>query len=202
MKALTVENIFNKNYDLFDFTGEWQEAFSCPEKRGVWFIWGNSGNGKTSFVLQLIKYLATFDKVLLDSLEEGTSHTLLNGFNRVGMSEVANRVLIVNEPLEALTERLQHKKSPRIVVIDSYQFFQLTYKQYINFQQQFSHKLIIFISQADGRLPEGRSAKSVMYASTLKIWVEGYRAFSKGRYIGTTGCYTIWPEGALKYWGE
>lgn len=202
MRTLTVANILNKNYDLFDFDGEWKEAFACPERRGVWFIWGNSGNGKTTFVLQLIKYLTRFDKVLLNSLEEGTSHTLLNGFNRVGMSEVAGKVLIVNEPLEALTARLEQKKSPKIVVIDSYQFFQLTYKQYIKFQQQFSNKLIIFISQADGHAPEGRSAKSVMYASTLKIWVEGYRAFSKGRYIGEKGSYTIYPEGALKYWGE
>ena len=41
-----------------------------------------------------------------------------------------------------------------------------------------------------------------MYDATLKIWVEGYRAFSKGRFIGRTGKYDIWPEHAERYWGE
>ena len=41
-----------------------------------------------------------------------------------------------------------------------------------------------------------------MYDATLKIWVEGFKAFSKGRFIGEKGNYTIWEEGANKYWGE
>lgn len=41
--------------------------------------------------------------------------------------------------------------------------------------------LIIFISHADGKNPAGRSAKSVMYDASLKIYIEGYRAFSKGK---------------------
>ena len=41
-----------------------------------------------------------------------------------------------------------------------------------------------------------------MYDATLKIWVEGFKAFSKGRFIGQTGEFTIWDEGAARYWGE
>jgi len=40
-----------------------------------------------------------------------------------------------------------------------------------------------------------------MYTADLKIWVEGYRAFSKGRTFGELGYYTIWPERAEAYWG-
>ena len=39
-----------------------------------------------------------------------------------------------------------------------------------------------------------------MYDASLKIWVEGYKAFSKGRFIGQTGECVIWPEGARRYW--
>jgi hypothetical protein len=201
-RAYTVDNILNRKYNLFDFNGEWADAFSCPERSGVWFIWGNSGNGKTTFILQLIKNLCQFDKVLLNSLEEGASHTIRNGFVRVGMQEVSKKVLIVSESVEEITMRLDIKKSPGIIIIDSFQYFQLSYKQYIEFKRKFPKKLIIFISHADGRVPSGRAAKSVMYDASLKIWVEGYKAFSKGRYIGPVGNYTIWPEGALKYWGE
>lgn len=41
-----------------------------------------------------------------------------------------------------------------------------------------------------------------MYDASLKVWVEGYTAFSKGRFIGETGKYTIWQEGADRYWGN
>ena len=94
------------------------------------------------------------------------------------------------------------KKSARIVVIDSFQYTLMSYRDYLAFKQQFPDKLIIFISHADGKNPAGRSAKSVMYDASLKIYIEGYRAFSKGRYIGEKGYFDIWPERALKYWGE
>ena len=39
-------------------------------------VWGKSGNGKTSFVLQLCKELTRYGKVAYDSLEEGSSLTM------------------------------------------------------------------------------------------------------------------------------
>lgn len=190
-----------KKYKLFEFEAEWKEAFGCPEMKGVWFIWGGSGNGKTTFILELIKYLAGFAKVAINSLEEGSAHTMQKSFENVGMSEVSGRVLLCEESMEDFTQRMLKKKSPDIGVIDSYQYTMMSYREYLKFKMLMKKKLIIFISHADGKMPAGRSAKSVMYDSGLKIWVEGYKAISKGRYIGETGEYIIWPEGAIKYWG-
>ena len=201
-RALTVQNILDKKYDLFDFVNEWYDFIDKPEKLGIWFIWGNSGNGKTSFVLQLIKALAPFEQMLMNSREEGTRHTLQKSLNAFHMNDVKNRVLFVNENMTDLTIRLKQKKSPRVVIIDSFQYTQMSYRDYLNFKEQFPNKLIIFISHADGKNPAGRSAKSVMYDASLKIWVEGYQAISKGRYIGTTGLkgrYIIWAEKAEEY---
>ena len=88
------------------------------------------------------------------------------------------------------------------MVIDSFQYTQMSFKDYQEFKNRHRDKLIIFISQADGNRPSGRTAVSVMYDATLKIWVEGYRAISKGRYFGSKGYYTIWEERAKVYWGE
>ena len=44
--------------ETLKLTGAWADAFGEPERIGVWFIWGNSGNGKSSFVMQLCKELA------------------------------------------------------------------------------------------------------------------------------------------------
>lgn len=203
LRALTANNLMDKKYQLFDFDNEWYDFVGTPEVNGVWFVWGNSGNGKTTFVLELVKYLSTFVKVAYNSLEEGFSHTMQNSFRNVNMTNsYAKRVLIVNESIDELSTRLLKKNSPHAVIIDSFQYSQLNYKQYIEFKKKHHRKLIIFVSHADGKQPSGRAAKSVMYDSTLKIWVEGYKAFTKGRYIGTTGEYLIWAAGAVKYWGE
>lgn len=201
-RALTVKNIFDKKYSLFDFESEWFDAFGRPEMSGVWFVWGNSGNGKTSFIIQLIKELTRFENVLLNSLEEGTGHTLRKSFEQFDMQDVKNKLHIVSDRPEELISRLKMKKSARIVIIDSFQYTMMSYRDYINFKLMFPDKLIILISHADGKSPAGRSAKSVMYDASLKVWVEGYRAFSKGRYIGEIGHYDIWEERAMRYWGE
>jgi len=201
-RALTVDNVLAKKYKLIDFTGEWYDAFDKPEMSGVWFVWGNSGNGKTSFLIQMIKELAKFDKVLVNSREEGTRHTLQKSLINFNMRDVGkSKVHFVNEGIVDLTTRLKLKKSHRIVVIDSFQYMQISYKEYIRFKEQFPDKLLIFISHADGKSPEGRSAKSVKFDAGLKIYVEGYRAFSHGRYKGAKEEYDIWPKKALKYWG-
>jgi hypothetical protein len=202
-RALTVDNILDKVYDLIEWTGEWYDAFLQPETTGVWFIWGNSGNGKTSFILQLIKVLSGFFKILFNSREEGTTHTLRKSFEDFNMKDARGKLLVVNESIEDLKIQLRMKKSPHVVIIDSFQYMQMSYRDYLDFKEEFeTKKLIIFISHADGKMPAGRSAKSVMYDAKLKIFTEGYRAFSKGRYIGSKGHYDIWPERARTYFGK
>ena len=201
-RGLCVRDILAKKYQRLPFDGAWAEAFGQPERCGVWFIWGNSGNGKTSFVMQLIRQLCHWDRVVLDSLEEGTSLTMQQNLVRHGLQDVGSRLTIVCEPMAELTERLARQKSASTVVIDSFQYTQMTYRDYIALKTRFPEKLLIFLSHAAGVGPKGGAAVSVMYDATLKVWVEGYRAFSKGRFIGPRGYLDVWPEGAARYWGE
>lgn len=194
--------MMRKNREVYAFEGALQEAFGQPEQNGVWFIWGRSGNGKTSFVLQLCKELTRYGKVAYDSLEEGDSLTMQNALMRVGMGDVGRRFILLNESLKELDTRLKRRRSPDIVVVDSFQYAHIDLKQYEEFIDQHKNKLIIFVSQADGLKPWGRTAQSAMYSASLKIWVEGYRAISKGRYRGNLGYYTIWAEKAEEYWNK
>lgn len=199
-KALSMVDLMRKNREVYAFEGALQEAFGQPEQNGVWFIWGRSGNGKTSFVLQLCKELTRYGKVAYDSLEEGDSLTMQNALMRVGMGDVGRRFILLNESLKELDTRLKRRRSPDIVVVDSFQYAHIDLKQYEEFIDQHKNKLIIFVSQADGLKPWGRTAQSAMYSASLKIWVEGYRAISKGRYRGNLGYYSIWAEKAEEYW--
>lgn len=202
-RALSVNEVLNQKKQTFPFEGKWAEAFGRPERTGVWFVWGNSGNGKSSFVMQLCKELCKYDRVAYDSLEEGDSLTMQQSLMRHGMASVGRKFALLNcEAIDDLKTRLRRRKSYNIVVVDSFQYTQMTYRDYIGLKEAFRDKLFIFISHASGRMPSGKAAVSVMYDASLKVWVEGYTAFSKGRFIGETGKYTIWQEGADRYWGN
>lgn len=201
--AKGVKEVLSMKFDTLDFQGAWYDAFGTPERRGVWMIWGGTGSGKTSFVMQLCKELCRFGRVAYDSLEEGACLTMQNTLKRFNMQEVNRRFLLLDaEPLDQLSLRMKRQKSPDFVVIDSFQYTQMTYAQYIKFKEAHRNKLIIFISHACGQNPDGRSAKKVAYDAALKIYVEGKRAHSKGRFIGPKGYFDVWAEEAAKYYGE
>lgn len=201
-RALTVKQVLQKKRDVFPFEGRWNDAFGQPERTGVWFIYGRSANGKTSFVMQLIAELCKYDRVAFNSLEEGDSLSMRDKLVRHGLLGVGNRLHLLNESMTELSDRLYQRKSYNIVVIDSFQYTQMSYRDYIRMKEAHRDKLLIFLSHANGHSPRGAAAVSVKYDATLKIWVEGYKAFSEGRFIGPTGEFTIWPEGAARYWGE
>ena len=201
-RARSVSDLMNQTYNVLDFEGEWLAGIGRPELTGSWLIWGNSGNGKTRFALQLCKYLTRFGRVAYDSLEEGASLSMCKAFEEVGMSEVGCKIILLDqEPINDLITRLEKRKSPVIVVIDSLQYSGMNYADYKTLRDRFRNKLFILISHAEGKLPEGRVAKSIRYDSFVKIWVEGYKAFPASRYGGNEPI-TIWEEGAATFWGN
>jgi hypothetical protein len=87
------------------------------------------------------------------------------------------------------------------VIIDSVQYTGLKYADYVQLKDQFRKKLFILVSHAEGKLPEGRVAKSIRYDAMVKVWIEGYTAFPVSRYGGGMP-YTIWEEGANEFFNK
>lgn len=201
-RTLSAKQVLTIKFDTIRLGGGWDECVGEIETTGIWFIWGNSGNGKTSAVVSLCKELSAFGKVLYNSREEGVSLTMQNTLRRYGMGELGSRFQLANMSLLELDEKISQQRSPKFVVLDSFQFMGLTYKDFRAFCEKHKNKMLIFVSRTRGRQPEGRAAISAMYDASCKIWVEGYKAFSKGRFVGTTGEMTIWDEGAKKYWSD
>lgn len=200
-RTLTTKQVLSIKHNLIPLQGEWGECVGSIDKQGIVFFWGNSGNGKTSAVLSLCKELTNFGKVLYVSFEQGYSYSMQQALIRSSIMECGSRFqLLDTTTMEELSDRLKKPKSPHFIVIDSIQSCGLSYKQFNILRKENPNKLIILISHADGRQPEGRPAKSIKYEADLKIWVEGYTAFSNGRFIGSTGKAVIWEEGAQRYW--
>lgn len=201
-RAISVAEATSKKFKELPFEGKFLDFIGKPTISGTWIIWGNSGNGKTRLALEIAKYLCNFTKVAYDTLEEGMSKTFQKAVIETGMDEVARRFTILDkEEITQLIERLSKRKSPDVIIIDSFQYSGITRDQYKHLQKQFPKKLFIFISHAEGTSPEGRTAKFVRYDADVKIHVEGYVATVVSRYGGGKP-YTIWEQGATEYFNK
>lgn len=201
-RAVSINDLYNKKRNLLNFQGEWLASFGKPELKGTIFIHGNSGNGKTTFVAMLFKYLAGFGRGAYNSLEEGDSESLKLAFKRVGMHEVKSKVILLDkEKIPDLKERLRKHKAPKIVVIDSIQYTRIKTTDWLDMVEEFSNVLFIVVSQSTGKKPKGTLADDVYYDAGVKIWVEGYVAFVTSRFGGGKP-FVIYPEQAEKYWGS
>lgn len=210
-RAISNINVLAARFETVEFAGEWLASFGRPELRGTWIIWGGSGSGKTTFTLMLCKYLANFGRVAYNSLEQGLSLSLQKAWERVGMGEAGNSVILLNkEELPELRARLSKRKSPEIIIIDSVQYLDgFNWASFKKLKREYPDKLFIFISQADraGKDPDGKLAEKIRYDAEIKIKVEGFKAFVTTRYEdaerGEGGAdFIIWEQGAAEYWAE
>lgn len=201
-KSLSASQVLAIKREPIQLDGAWGECLGKIDRSGTVLVWGRSGNGKSSAVMSLAKELTKHGKVLYASLEEGFALSFQNTVRRFSMQDCGCSFQVVaNETIEDISKRLKKRRSADFVIIDSFQYAQLNYCRYLEFKQAHRNKLIIFVSHADGRKPAGRAADRVLYDADLKIWVEGYKAISNGRYFGPTGECVIWEEGARRYWG-
>jgi len=208
IRALSVSNLLKKKYVLLPFTGAWNDAFSEPQAFGVWFVYGESGNGKTSFAQQLVKYLDEDmnKRIAYMSLEELGGHTMQQSAIRADWREHGSRVKILDEAYspDEISEFLSRHKSPDVLIIDTIQYWQelygFTFKRYLKLKHDHPKKLLIYISHVDDNRPRGSLSQKILADASLKIFVQGYRAFSKGRYIGPVGHYSVWPEKEKDIW--
>lgn len=202
-RAYSASEVLAKKVPSIPFEGRWREAFGEPGRAGVWLIWGQSANGKSSFAMQLAKELCRYGKVAYNSLEESLSLSFQKNMERCCMYEESGRFLVLDrEPIEELSKRLEKQRSPDFVIIDSLQYTGLNYNDYKRLKEAHPKKLFIFISHADGDKPKGATADKVQYDADMKILVQGYRAICKGRFIPEAGKhYSIWAEAEAKYWG-
>lgn len=198
-RAVSVSELMKKKFQLLPFEGKWLEHIGRPELSGSAIIWGNSGHGKSSYMLQLCKELAKHTRILYNALEEGAGPTMQRKFFQEDMGDVRKKLLLVKESMPQMIERLKRRKSPRAVIIDSVQYTHMKYQDYTMLKDRFPDKLMIFISHAKGKDPAGNTADRIRYDAHIKVYIEGFRAFPSGRYEGREP-YTIWEQGASDYW--
>lgn len=203
-RAYSPKEVLAKTYDTLPWDGEWAAAFGQPTVNETWLVHGPSAHGKSSFVMQLARKLTEYGTVLYMSFEEGVSQSFQKRLERFKMNEVQGRFRIAtSDSIAELTERLKCKKSPKFIIIDSFQEAisesDWSYEATAELIKRFKRKSFIFISQEYKGQPMGKPAQRLKYKAGVKVRVSGYKAYCQGRFIPEPGVYyTVWSEGILK----
>ncbi|MFV0313455.1 MAG: hypothetical protein ACK5KN_17660 [Dysgonomonas sp.] len=205
-RATSTYNFLNKQVERLEWEGKWQQTFGNPPKKGIWYIGGHSGSGKTSFVVQLVKALTDLGmRVRFYNFEEGDESTSLQETcRREGIYEAGSKVQWVHEFI-AYDEIKSELESLRInaAVIDSRKEVGMTAKQVLELKRGCPDMLIIIICHVlPNGMPESAADRQVKQAARMKITVDRYRALNEGRTFGEIDYYNVWKEKADKMWAE
>ena len=203
-RAYSPKDVAAKRWVTLPWGEKWSKPFGYPAENASWFISGASAQGKSSFVMQLAKTLCQYAPVLYMSYEERINQTFQRRMEYLKMNEVQGRFrVMIDETLEELTQRLAKPKSPKFVIIDSFQVacddYGWSYPEAVALMKRFKKKCFIFISQEHKSVPTGKPAERLRYICDMKVRVIGYKAYCLGRSINEAGNhFVVWEEGILK----
>lgn len=204
-QAYSVESILRKRFHPLEFTDQWEASLGRPDRAFSAIILGGSSQGKTSFSIQLAKYLCNFGRVAYNSLEEGISHTMQMTIKQHDLKSARRKfILLDREPWAEMFDRMKQQKAPQFLIVDSVQYAGITIRDYKALKEymQSQNRALIFVSHAHGNDPKGALADFIRYDVDLKIQVKGYRAFPEGRLNGGGNYFDIWPERSAKFHGD
>lgn len=196
-RAMSIANIQSQRVRRIPFTGELREAFSCPQDRGVWFIWGGSGSGKSSFTMQLAREFAKYYQVFYNMIEESLSDAdFIERTRYTNLQDVSENFTAGQFSYDELLDLLKRRRSPKVVVIDSAPYFFQNFDQYMYLRERFRSKIFVVTGHAQGQNPRTDLERSIMFDANQKVFVAGYLATCKGRTIGSNGGrYIIYEKG-------
>lgn len=179
---------------------KWSAPFGFPAENASWFISGASASGKSSFVMQLAKELCNYGLVLYMSYEEKVNQSFQKRMGYLGMNEVQGKFRVAtDDTYDELVSRLKKPKSPKFIIIDSFQVADWDYPHAVELMEQFPKKCFIWISQEKKSQPMGSGAVRLKYICDMKIRVVGYKAYCQGRAIGEAGSYyVVWGDGIIQ----
>jgi len=204
-RVLGLKQLWQKTYKFLEgLSAQMIWSFGQMTDSFTMIIWGASGAGKSNLILQLLSLLMKNGNVLYVGLEEGTEFTMRKKvFEHMSLEAHNGKIVFADHEMtyDELTKRLMKKKSPRFIVIDSVQYWNIDYEQYKALKERFKRKSFIYISHAKGKEPLGATAQAIRYDAGIKVHVIGYLAFVVSRFGGNNP-YVIWEEGAKRYWGK
>lgn len=178
-KAYSIADIEKRKFDTLDLQGEWKRHLGEMERSGAVLIMGDSGDGKTTYALQMAKAFCSLEKVHYNSAEEGIRRSFQRSLKLNNMKTVESKFTFSKENYNDLFQRLSKKRQAKIVVIDSAQYFFRGKKvaDYFNLIETFSDTLFIFLSHITKGMPKGAVANEIYWDCQNRVFVKDFKAF-------------------------
>ncbi len=182
-------------FQTYGFSKIWLDTLGEAEHGFNAIVFGESGSGKTTFVLNFCKELSSFGHVYYNSLEQGKSGSLKAATERVGLlsGDYDDKISFASDTFEDMFERIKTTRA-RFIVVDSINYMGkhgMTYNQYQQLKEYCKRskskikKSLILISHASAKQPKGNYAKQIRYDVDIKIQCIKGKAFADSRYGGS-----------------
>jgi len=205
-KTFTLGQLERKTYDLLQISEKYRPHLGTPTKDFSISITGESGNGKTSYGMDLVHDIITHGngRLLYASSEEGDDKTFQDAARRSRLFELnPKKIKFIHQcGFDDIMEELNNAKGEkfRFLVCDSIDSLNLTYNQWVKLKDKHPQLSRITISWAKNGLPKSQYASDIFFMSHIKIIVENYVAIVRScRFAGGGKDHTIWAEGAKKF---
>ncbi len=178
-RAYSYTDIERKEFDIFPFSGEWLRHLGEVEHSGSILIMGDSGHGKTTYALQLMKALCGFEKVFYNSAEEGMRASFRRTLNLNGLKSVSSQYVFQSEGYDDMVKRLRRKRQPKVVFIDSVQYCFRGKKRedYHRMIEMFPKTLFVGISHYKNGKVKGAVADEFYWDCQNRILVQDFKAY-------------------------
>ncbi|MWB92954.1 hypothetical protein GON26_01140 [Flavobacterium sp. GA093] len=202
-RGITTKTLLNKKFKTFKFDGIWEKVLGEQERSGIWVIYGNEKNGKTTLALLLSEYLTKFENLNYISAEEGTGFSFQQAVKRAHIDFKSSKIKWHDYlEIEDLSNVLEKRQSARIMVIDNATAYvdDLKTADLRRIKRKNPDKLIILMAHMEKNEPTTAVAKLAKKLCNVYFRVEGLTAFVGGRCPG--GVLTINEQTAMLYHGS
>lgn len=193
--TISLDALLNRKYSTYPLSPEWVSAIGAPEVNFKAVVFGFTGSGKTTLVLQMCREFARLGRVYYNSIEQGEGKSLQDVVKLVEFpEEVRKNIKFGNkDTFEEMVHKIETLRA-KFVVIDSRDFMNLTTTQYKMLVDRFPRIAFIIICwEGSGEKPKSEFGKSMLYMADIKIHVKNGVAIARSRF-GATKPYKIFER--------
>lgn len=202
-RGITAKTLLNKKFKTFKFDGIWKTVLGEQERGGIWVIYGNEKNGKTTLALLLSEYLTKFENLNYVSAEEGTGFTFQQNLSRANIDFKNTKIKFYDYlEIEEIDKMLTKRQNARIMVLDNATAYVDDLKTAVlrRLKRDYPDVLFIIMAHMEKNEPTTAMAKLAKKLCNVYFRIEGLTAFVGGRCPG--GTITINEQTAMLFHGS
>lgn len=192
-KNYGIKDVESWSFDTLPLPQEWLDHLGDLNQGFRLLIEGDPKNGKTEYLMKLMKVLAqNVGKVSLNSTEQGKSKSLQAAFNRNKMSEIeAGKFMIADKSqknFEVWYRKVCAANSGTTLVLDSADYMKLTFEQWKQLHERFPQKNLILVCWLINP-----NLKAFKHTMDCIIRVKDFKAYPVSR-LGGNKTMVIWDK--------